>query len=96
VKGVPDLPIANIEGIPVKYQYHDFAVIFSKQKADKLAFYSPYDFKINIKEGTNPLLGMIYSLSQSEIAAILEFLMNSYLLGLLDIPSLLRDHLFFL
>ena len=53
-------------------EYHDFADIFSKAKAEKLAPHQPYDLKINLEEGTSPLIVLMYPLSQSE----LEFLRN--------------------
>ena len=34
--------------------YHDFADIFSKSKASKLADHQPYDLKITLDEGTSP------------------------------------------
>ena len=35
-------------------EYHDFADIFSKAKAEKLAPHRPYDLKIILEEGTSP------------------------------------------
>ena len=34
-------------------EYHDFANVFSKAKAEKLALHQPYDLKINLEEGTS-------------------------------------------
>ena len=34
----------------------------------------PYDLKIELEEGTSPLFGPIYSLSQSELKSLQEFL----------------------
>ena len=51
-------------------QYHDFADVFSKSKADSLPDHRPYDLKINLEEGTQPPLGPIYSLSPSELEAL--------------------------
>ena len=56
----------------VPEEYHDFADVFSKAKAEKLAPHRPYNLKINLEEGTSPLIIPIYPLSQSE----LEFLRN--------------------
>ena len=36
----------------VPFEYHEFANIFSKTKAEVLTPYCPYDLKINLKEGT--------------------------------------------
>jgi hypothetical protein len=54
-------------------KYHYFTDIFSKRKVDKLAPHRPYNLKIDIEEGMNPLLGPIYPLSQSELVAVHEF-----------------------
>ena len=35
-------------------EYHKFADVFSKAKADTLALYQPYDLKINLEEGSKP------------------------------------------
>ena len=50
-------------------EYHDFADVFSKIKADTLAPYHLYNLKINL-EGTSPPVGPLYSLSQSELKAL--------------------------
>jgi len=50
----------------VSSKYYEFANIFSKTKAEVLASHYPYDLKINLEEGTQPLVGPIYSLSASE------------------------------
>ena len=52
-------------------EYHKFANIFSKTKAETLSF---YDLIINLKEGAQPLVGPIYSLSASEQEALKEFI----------------------
>ena len=72
-------PVADLEGVPEKY--HHFADVFSKQKADRLAPHRPYDLKIDIEPGTTPPLGPIYPLSQSELAAIREFLDEHLAMG---------------
>jgi len=47
-------------------EYHKFADVFSKAKADTLAPHQPYDLKINLEEGSTPPFGLIYSMSPSE------------------------------
>ncbi len=42
--------------------------------SEKLPEHRPYDLKINIEEGTSPPLGPIYSLSESELKALREFI----------------------
>ena len=48
-------------------EYHKFADVFSKAKANTLASHRPYNLKINLEEGSNPLFGPIYSMSPSEL-----------------------------
>ena len=47
----------------VPEEYHDFADVFSKAKAEKLALHQPYNLKINLEEGTSPLIVPMYPLS---------------------------------
>ena len=54
--------------------YHDYANIFSKSKADALALHRPCDLQINLEKGASPPVGAVYSLSQSELSALHEFL----------------------
>ena len=58
----------------VPEEYHDFADVFSTSKADSLAPHRPYDIKINLEEGTAPPVGAVYSLSQSEVQTLREFI----------------------
>ena len=55
-------------------EYHDFANIFSKAKAEKLALHQPYDLKINLEEGTSTLIVPMYPLSQSKLEVLHNFL----------------------
>jgi len=58
----------------VPSEYHKFANIFSKTKAETLPPHHPYDLKINLEEGAQPPVGPIYSLSASEQEALKEFI----------------------
>jgi len=58
----------------VSSEYHEFADVFSKIKAEILPSHRPYNLKINLKEGAQPLVGPIYSLSASEQEALKEFI----------------------
>src|ERR1700723_1477620 len=58
----------------VPEEYHEFADVFDKAKAQTLAPHRPYDLKINLEEGYTPPLGQVYSLSQTELKALQEFL----------------------
>lgn len=57
----------------VPEEYHEFADVFSKTKADTLAPHRPYDLKINLEEGASPPIGHMYSVSQSELQSLREF-----------------------
>ena len=50
----------------VPSEYYKFVNVFSKTKAETLPSHHPYDLKINLEEGAQPLVGPIYSLSASE------------------------------
>jgi len=54
----------DLSKVPSKY--HKLANVFSKTKAETFPSYYPYDLKINLEEGAQPLIGPIYSLSASE------------------------------
>src|ERR1700735_4428734 len=62
----------DLSSIPEKYP--DLSDVFDKAKADTLAQHRPYDLKINIDEGSTPPLGPMYSLSQTELTALREFI----------------------
>jgi hypothetical protein len=61
--------------------YHDFADVFSEVKANTLPPHRPYDLKINLEDGTSPPPGPIYSLSQSELKALREFIDENLSIG---------------
>ena len=58
----------------VPSEYHKFANIFSKTKAEVLPPHHLYDLKINLEEGAQPPVSSIYSLSASEQEALKEFI----------------------
>ena len=58
----------------VSSDYHEFTDIFSKTCASAPTPHWPYDLKIELEERTSPLFGPIYSLSQSELKSLQEFL----------------------
>ena len=62
----------NLSHIPK--EYHDFTDVFNKAKADTLAPHQPYDLKINLEEGLAPPIGAMYSLSQSKLQTLCEFI----------------------
>ena len=58
--------------VPAKY--HDFADVFDKVKASRLAPHRTSDLKLDTEPGANPPLGPIYSLSPVELATLREYL----------------------
>ena len=66
-----DAPV-NMTGVPP--DYHEFTNIFSKTRAPAPTLHQPYNLKIELEEGTSPPFGPIYSLSQSELKSLQEFL----------------------
>ena len=58
----------------VPKEYHDFADVFSKGKADTLPPHCPYDLKIDLEDGAILPIIPMYSLSQSEMGALREFI----------------------
>ena len=59
-------------GVPL--DYHDFTNVFSKTHTCMPAPHQPYSLKIEPEEGTSPPFSLIYSLSQSELKSLQEFL----------------------
>jgi len=64
---LPDLDIIPLE-------YRDYADVFSKVKASELPPHHDYDLKIELKEGTSPPLGTLYSLSLVKLSALRTFI----------------------
>ncbi len=62
----------------VPSEYHDFADVFSDSLSEKLPEHRLYNLKINIEKGTFPLFGPIYSLSESKLKALCEFIDNKF------------------
>jgi hypothetical protein len=60
--------LIDLSSVPT--EYHDYSDVFSKFKADSLAEHRPYDLKIDLKENSVPPIGLIYSLSQTELQAL--------------------------
>jgi len=80
---IPEIPV-NLSQLPE--EYHDFADVFSKTKAGKLAEHRPYDLKITLDEGSTPPFSPIYSLSQEELAALHKFIDKNLATGFIH-PS---------
>jgi len=69
----------DLSNVPSKY--HEFTDIFNKTKAEVLAPHHHYDLKINLEEGAQPLVGLIYSLLASEQEALKEFIEENFNMG---------------
>ena len=63
---------SDMEGVPDIYQ--EFSDVFSKGKANDLAPHRDYDLKIEVDENAKLQPGPIYSLSESELLALREFI----------------------
>ena len=61
-----------MSNVPAKY--HDFRDVFNKACADTLPAHQLYDLRIELKEGTTPSFGPIYSLSLYELRTLREFI----------------------
>ena len=68
----PPVNTPNMTGVPAAY--HNFANIFSKAKATTLTPHREYDLRIDLEEGASPLLGTVYSLSQTELGTLRTFI----------------------
>lgn len=73
--------LVNLSGI--LEGYHDFADIVSKQKSTQLPPHRPYDLKIELEDGAQPPLGVIYSLSKIELEALRKFINKHINTGLI-------------
>jgi len=71
----------------VPSEYHKFADVFSKTKAETLPPHCLYDLKINLEEGAQPLVGPIYSLLTSEQEALKEFIEENLNMGFIQPTS---------
>jgi len=64
--------LADLSAIPE--EYHEFADVFNKKKADTLPPHRPYDLNIETEEGATPPPGRMYSLSPTELEALRVFI----------------------
>ena len=75
----------------VPSEYHEFSDIFSKTKAKTLPPHCPYDLKINLEKGAQPLVGPIYSLLALEQEALKEFIEENLNTGFIRPTSSLHS-----
>jgi hypothetical protein len=71
----------SVEFDKIPEEYHEFADVFSKSKANTLAEHRPYDLKINLEENTSPPPGTMYSLSQLELETLRKFIDENLAMG---------------
>jgi len=62
----------NLSSIPG--EYHKYADVFSKSKAETLTPHHPYNLRINLEKDSHPPVGTIYSLSKFEQKTLKEFI----------------------
>jgi len=62
----------NLSAIPE--EYHKYADVFSKSKAETLALHRPYNLRIDLEKDSHPLVGTIYSLSKFKQEVLKEFI----------------------
>jgi Reverse transcriptase (RNA-dependent DNA polymerase)/RNase H-like domain found in reverse transcriptase/Integrase zinc binding domain/Chromo (CHRromatin Organisation MOdifier) domain/Integrase core domain/Retroviral aspartyl protease len=55
-------------------EYHEFADVFSKGKAEELPTHAPYDHSIPLQGGTTPPFGPMYRLSETELNVLKEYI----------------------
>jgi hypothetical protein len=70
----PNKPRFNPDLKDVPEVYHEFADVFSRQKADTLPPHRDCDLKIIIDEGAKIPVGLIYLLSEFELKTLWEFI----------------------
>ena len=80
---------SDLSNIPSKY--HEFADVFNKTKAEVLPPHCPYDLKINLEEGAQPLVGPIYSHLASKQEALKEFIEENLNMGFIRPTSSPHD-----
>lgn len=57
-------------------EYHDYSDVFSQVRADRLPPRRPYDHKIQLEAGRNPPAGRLYSMSETELKTLRDYIKN--------------------
>lgn len=65
----------DLTGVPE--EYHDLRGVFSRSRAMSLPPHRPYDCAIDLRPGTTPPRGRLYSLSAPEREALENYLSES-------------------
>ena len=67
-------------------EFEEFATLFSETEANKLPLHRPGDHRIQLREGTTPSFGPLYSLSKQELEALRKWLDENLAKGFIQ-PS---------
>ena len=73
--------VLNLEKVLV--EYHDLKEVFCKSRVTCLSPHRPYDCTIDLKPGTLPPKGRLFSLSRPEIEAMEKYLGESLAAGII-------------
>ena len=65
---------ASVDFSSVPKEYHDFPDVFNKERASTLNPHRPYNLRIELEDGQSPPIGLVYSVSQTELQLLCEFL----------------------
>jgi len=68
-------------------EYHEYADVFSKSKAETLASHCPYNLRIDLEKDSHPPVGTIYSLSKFEQEALKQFIDENLTNGFIHLTS---------
>ena len=90
----PPVDTPNLSGVP--QEYHNFVNVFSKAKATTLILHHEYDLCINLEEDASPLLGTVYSLSQTKLGHSEPSLTSTSPMASSNNPPPLMEPLFYL
>jgi hypothetical protein len=65
--------------VPEKFK--QYVKVLGKELADKLPDHKPYDHAIDLKDGKQPLWGLMYSLNETELQVLWDYLKEMLELG---------------
>jgi len=72
-------------------EYHEYANVFSKSKAETLTPHHPYDLWIDLEKDSHPPVRTIYSLSKFKQEALKEFIDENLTNGFIHSMSSLHE-----
>jgi len=77
----------KIDLFSIPEEYHEYADVFSKSKAETLAPHHPYDLRIDLEKDSHPPVGTIYSLSKFEQETLKQFIDENLTNGFIRLTS---------